>query len=56
MIYIGKDGSEKKMAVITKDETFKNDIGVKYKYDAKTYSYPMIGEYMVTDETKSSSL
>ena len=52
LVSISKEGAEKKMTIITKDETFKNDIGVKYLYDPKTYSYPMIGEYMVTDETQ----
>ena len=38
--------------LIDKDTKFDNDISVKYNYDAKKISYPMIGEYIVTTKTK----
>ena len=31
---------------------FDNDISVKCNYDAKKISYPMIGEYIVNEDTK----
>lgn len=42
---------KKENKYITSDITFDNEIGVKYEYEPKKISYPMIGEYIVTEDT-----
>lgn len=41
-----------KCTIIEKDIAFDNDISVKYNYDAKEITNKMIGEYILTDDTK----
>lgn len=41
-----------KFSVISKDQSFDNDIAVKYEYDPKVIEDPMIGEYIVDDSTE----
>lgn len=50
--FIMIDEKENKYEILTKDASFKNNISVKYEYDAKEIFYPMIGEYIVNDETQ----
>ena len=52
LVAISNEDDETKYSILEKDNAFDNDISVKYDYDAKKIEYPMIGEYIITKNTK----
>ena len=47
-----EDDDTTKYSMLSKDQSFDNDIAVKYEYDAKAIDDSMIGEYIVDDSTE----
>ena len=47
-----EDDDTTKFSMLSKDQSFDNDIAVKYEYDAKGIDDSMIGEYIVDDSTE----
>lgn len=46
------DNGEMKCVNITRDTTFDNDIAVKYDYKLKKIEEPLIGEYLINEDTE----
>lgn len=52
MVVWNDDDDTTKFSMISKDQSFDNDIAIKYEYDAKVIEDPMIGEYIADDSTE----